>query len=118
MENMVDPLQSDEDDILRSGMGNNYAGKPVTGSALIPPQSCCESRQPSDDKAGLTSELNKTATYESAGKWEDKYRIRMADDDCVYILDRGHIIYDGDKLVARMLGAVRDNTKKGLQEKD
>lgn len=114
---MVDQLQSNEDDNLRSGIGNNDTWRPVIGNTPSPLHSC-DSHKQCDDKTVVTSKLNEAITDESAGKWEDKYMTRMADDDAAYILDRGHIIYDGDKRVSRMLDAIRDNTKKKLPGKN
>jgi hypothetical protein len=117
MENMVDQLQSNEDDNLSSGIGNNDTGKPVIGNTPSPLH-CCESHKQCDDKAVITTKINEAISDESVGKWEDKHMTRMANDDVAYILERGHIIYDGDKRVSRMLDAIRDNIKKELLRKN
>lgn len=84
-------------------------------NALIP-QNFWESRLHPEDKAGVLARLNKIITEGSEYVWEDEYRFKKADGDYAYVHDRGHIIYDADYKVSRMIGATRDITVQVLLE--
>ncbi len=87
-------------------------GYPIE-NALIP-QSFWESRIHPDDRAPVLASLHKIIKGTSGSNWEAEYRFKKANGEYAYVIDRGHIIYDGDKRAARMIGATQDITEKVL----
>lgn len=84
-------------------------------NALIP-QSFWESCIHPDDRVRLLTRLNKIIAEGTDSLWEDEYRYKKANGDYIYVQDRGHIIYDGDKKPSRMIGATQDITERVLLE--
>ena len=84
-------------------------------NALIP-QSFWESCIHPDDKVKILAKLNKLVEEGTAVKWDDKYRFKKANGEYAYVHDRGHFIYEGEKII-RIIGATRDITETVLLEK-
>ncbi|MES1221782.1 MAG: PAS domain-containing protein [Bacteroidota bacterium] len=82
-------------------------------NALIP-QSFWESRLHPDDKTRILTRLNKIIAGNSSSVWEDEYRFQKADGNYIYVHDRGHIIYNEDKIASRMIGATQDISDRKL----
>ena len=80
------------------------------------PQIFWESRVHPDDKARILNRLHEILIKGSDWAWEDEYRFQMADGSYAYVHDRGHIIYDIDKVASRMIGATQDITARKLAE--
>jgi len=78
------------------------------------PQSFWESHLHPDDQVRVLTKLNKMITEGVGHIWEDEYRFQRADGEYVFVHDRGHIIYDGDKGASRMIGATQDITARKL----
>jgi PAS domain S-box-containing protein len=76
-------------------------------NALIP-QSFWENHLHPDDKARILNRLNKILLEGSDSVWEDEYKFQRADGSYATVHDRGHIIYDTDKVASRMIGATQD----------
>jgi PAS domain S-box-containing protein len=84
-------------------------------NAIIP-QSFWESRLHPDDKIRILTSLNKIIIEGTSNTWEDEYRFKKANGEYAFVHDRGHIIYDADKVATRMVGATQDITEKVLLE--
>jgi PAS domain S-box-containing protein len=84
-------------------------------NALIP-QSFWESRVHPDDRSRILNRLHDILIKGIDWAWEDEYRFQMADGNYAYVHDRGHIIYDIDKIASRMIGATQDITARKLAE--
>jgi len=84
-------------------------------NALIP-QSFWESRLHPDDKVRILAGLNEIMNKGTICIWEDEYRFKKADGEYAYVHDRGHIIYDSDKVASRMIGATQDITARRSAE--
>ncbi|HSZ34116.1 MAG TPA: PAS domain-containing protein [Puia sp.] len=82
----------------------------------IVPQSFWESRLHPDDKARILRRLHGILIKGTDWAWEDEYRFQMADGNYAYVHDRGHIIYDSDKMASRMIGATQDITGRKSAE--
>lgn len=89
-------------------------GYPIE-NALIP-QGFWESRLHPEDKAGVLARLHKMIEGATGNTWEDEYRFRKANGGYAYVHDRGHIIYNEEKTVVRMIGATQDITSRVLLE--
>lgn len=84
-------------------------------NALIP-QSFWENHLHPDDKMRIITRLHKILTAGSDSTWEDEYRFQRVDGSYAYVHDRGHIIYDADKVASRMIGATQDITVRKSAE--
>jgi PAS domain S-box-containing protein len=84
-------------------------------NALIP-QRFWENHLHPDDKVRILNRLNKILSEGSDSTWEDEYRFRRADGSYAYVQDRAHIIYDGDGVASRMVGATQDITARKVAE--
>ncbi len=84
-------------------------------NALMP-QSFWESCIHPDDKVRILTRLNKMVKEGTAVKWDDKYRFKKENGEYVYVHDRGHFIYEGEK-ITRIIGATQDITETVLLEK-
>lgn len=84
-------------------------------NAIIP-QSFWENHLHPADKVRILKRLNKILAEGSDNVWEDEYRFQRADGSYAYVHDRAHIIYDADKVAARMIGATQDITIRKLAE--
>ena len=84
-------------------------------NALIP-QSFWECCIHPEDKLRILTRLNKILTEASASFWEDEYRLKKANGDYAYVHDRGHIVYDKNRLASRMIGATQDISSRKLAE--
>jgi PAS domain S-box-containing protein len=89
-------------------------GYPIV-NALIP-QSFWENHLHPDDKVRILKRLHKILTEGSDSVWEDEYRFQKADGSYANVHDRGHIIYDADKVASRMIGATQDITARKSAE--
>ncbi len=84
-------------------------------NALIP-QGFWESRLHPDDKTRILKKLNEVITDGVTGVWEDEYRFEKANGEYACVHDRGHIVYNEDKVATRMIGATQDITARKLTE--
>jgi signal transduction histidine kinase len=84
-------------------------------NALIP-EGFWESRVHPDDKARILNRLHMVLIKGTDWAWEDEYRFQKADGNYAFVHDRGHIIYDADKMASRMIGATQDITGRKLAE--
>ena len=84
-------------------------------NALIP-QAFWESRLHPDDKVRILSKLNKAITDGSTCVWEDEYRFEKANGEYAFVHERGHIVYNEDKVAIRMIGATQDISARKLTE--
>jgi len=84
-------------------------------NALIP-QSFWESRLHPDDRVRVLAGLIKAIAEGSGFLWEDEYRFQRANGEYAYVHDRGHIIYEDDKMASRMIGATEDITTRKIAE--
>ena len=84
-------------------------------NALIP-QSFWESRLHPDDKVRILTKLIKAITDGITCVWEDEYRFEKANGEYAHVHDRGHIVYNEDKMATRMIGATQDITARKLIE--
>jgi PAS domain S-box-containing protein len=84
-------------------------------NALIP-QSFWESHVHPDDKSRILNRLHEILDKGIDSAWEDEYRFEKAEGGYAYVHDRGHIIYDADKVAARMIGATQDITARKSAE--
>jgi PAS domain S-box-containing protein len=82
----------------------------------IIPQSFWENHVHPDDKVRILNRLNKILSKGSDKTWEDEYRFQKAGGDYAYVHDRAHIIYDGDEVACRMIGATQDITVRKSAE--
>ena len=80
-------------------------------NALIP-QSFWESCLHPDDKKRVLDRLHETIDKGSGHIWIEEYRFKKANGTYAYVHDRGHIIYDDDKKITRMIGATQDITAR------
>ena len=84
-------------------------------NALIP-QGFWESRLHPDDKVRILTKLNSVVTDDTTCIWEDEYRFEKANGEYAYVHDRGHIIYNENKVATRMIGATQDISARKLTE--
>jgi PAS domain S-box-containing protein len=96
------------------GGHNRVFGYPIE-NALIP-QSFWESLVHPDDKERILTRLYKIIKEGSSNVWEDEYRFKKVTGDYAYVYDRGHIIYDKDRNISRMIGATQDITARKSAE--
>lgn len=89
-------------------------GYPIENAFI--PQSFWENHIHSDDRTRVLSKLSKIIKEGSTSTWEDEYRFEKADGAYVYVHDRGHLIYDGNKEALRMIGASQDITARKSTE--
>ena len=86
-------------------------------NALIP-QSFWESRLHPDDKVRILSTLNKVITDGTTCVWEDEYRFEKANGEYAFVHERGHLVYNEDRVATRMIGATQDiSTRKAIENK-
>ncbi|KAB1073083.1 PAS domain S-box protein [Methylobacterium planeticum] len=68
-----------------------------------------------DDRARVGASIH--AVIDGTGTaWTDEYRFRRADGSYAEVLDRGHVIRDGDGRPCRMIGAMLDLTRMRTAE--
>lgn len=79
-------------------------------------QSFWESCVHPDDKERVMAKLNKIINGKNDNVWEDEYRFQRADGEYIFVHDRGHVIYDGDDDLPRMIGATQDITGRKSAE--
>ena len=89
-------------------------GYPIE-NALIP-QRFWESLLHPDDKLSVLARLNKMVSERTDGVWEAEYRFKKANGEYAFVHDRGHIIYDKENNVSRMIGATQDITSRKQTE--
>ncbi|MDP4131310.1 MAG: PAS domain-containing protein [Bacteroidota bacterium] len=89
-------------------------GYPIE-NALIP-QSFWENLLHPDDRERISKKISKITTEEMGSVWGDEYRFRKANGDYAYVCDRGHIIYDEDRLASRIIGATQDISSTKIAE--
>jgi PAS domain S-box-containing protein len=84
-------------------------------NALIP-QSFWESCIHPDDWNRVLTKLHETISGGADYIWEDEYRFKRANGDYAYVCDRGHIIYDDEKVAIRIIGATQDISSRKITE--
>jgi PAS domain S-box-containing protein len=84
-------------------------------NALVP-QSFWEGRMHPDDKPRVMKRLHELFSEGSQSTWEDEYRFQREDGSYAFVHDRGHIIYSGDNVASRMVGATQDITARKTAE--
>jgi PAS domain S-box-containing protein len=89
-------------------------GYPIV-NALIP-QSFWENHLHPADKTRILERLATVLAEGSDSLWEDEYRFQKADGSYAIVHDRAHIIFDRDKVAARMVGATQDITARKSAE--
>jgi PAS domain S-box-containing protein len=89
-------------------------GYPIV-NALIP-QAFWENHLHPADKARILERLTTVLAEGADSIWEDEYRFQRADGSYAIVHDRGHIIYDSDKVASRMVGATQDITDRKSAE--
>jgi PAS domain S-box-containing protein len=75
-----------------------------------------EQRIHPDDRERVLAGLQSAIAYR-ASTWSDEYRFRCADDSYASVVDRGHLLYEGDK-PARMVRAIMDITARRKLEEE
>jgi PAS domain S-box-containing protein len=88
------------------GGHKKFFGYPIENAII--PQSFWESRIHPDDKERVLARLNKIIAEGCDYVWEVEYRFQKANGSYAYVHDRGHIIYDGNNMAARIIGATQD----------
>ncbi|MEO5564638.1 MAG: PAS domain S-box protein [Chitinophagaceae bacterium] len=83
-------------------------------NALIP-QSFWKNCIHPDDRERILEGIKKIIA-EGSNVWEDEYRFKKSDGGYAHVHDRGHIIYDDQNRVSRMIGATQDITRRKLTE--
>ena len=70
------------------------------------------------DQQKVRESLQKALDNPSAKKWKCEYRLIRADGSIAYVIDRGYILRDQNKLALRVVGAVLDvtNSRKLLRK--
>lgn len=68
-----------------------------------------------DDKERVLLELKNTFLKKSTTIWETTYRFKAANGTYLYVLDRGHIIYEKGR-ATRIIGTTQDINEKTLLE--
>ncbi|MES1224067.1 MAG: PAS domain-containing protein, partial [Bacteroidota bacterium] len=84
-------------------------------NAIIP-QSFWEKRIHPEDRPRILERLHQLTTAGDETTWEDEYRFQRFDGSYANVYDRGHIIYDGDMVACRMVGATQDVTMRKQAE--
>ncbi|MHA4810806.1 sensor histidine kinase [Flavitalea flava] len=85
-------------------------GYPIENAFI--PQRFWEDHIHDDDRNRVLNKLSKIISEGSSSTWEDEYRFEKASGDYVFVHDRGHIVYDGNKKALRMIGATQDITAR------
>ncbi|MEI9947147.1 MAG: PAS domain-containing protein [Chitinophagaceae bacterium] len=70
-----------------------------------------------DDKDRVLLKLREIINQGNECIWEDEYRFKKSDGTYNYVCDRGHIMYDENKIATRIIGATQDISKRVLLEK-
>jgi PAS domain S-box-containing protein len=77
---------------------------------VLPNISAWNTRVHPEDAARVVGGVHE-AIDSGADQWSDEYRFRRADGSYAYVLDRGHIIRQGEKAI-RMIGGMTDLTQR------
>ena len=89
-------------------------GYPIE-NALIP-QRFWESCIHPEDLGRVLTSLDKIISASSQNQWEAEYRFKKANGEYAYVCDRGHIIYNDEKVAVRMIGATQDISSRRMTE--
>ncbi len=85
-------------------------------NALVP-QIFWESLIHPDDKEHVLEALRQIMATGTSSHWEVEYRFKTNDGNYLHVHDRGHIIYNEDGKISRIIGATNDVSEKILLEK-
>jgi PAS domain S-box-containing protein len=75
-----------------------------------------EKRIHEEDRKRVVDSLNDLLTDPSRHYFEEEYRYLRYDGSYAYVLDRGHVMYNNEKVAVRMVGAMQDITNRKLYE--
>lgn len=100
----------------------NAAGTTVFGWAGVldgpTPATWWSDRVHPDDLGPVMAEYDAVLADPGATSWVADYRFRKADGAYARVLDRGHVVRDGDGKATRVIGAMLDTTERQRQEQE
>ena len=100
----------------------NAAGATVFGWKSIldgpTPATWWSERVHPDDLGPIMADYDEVLADPGATSWVADYRFRKADGTYAQVLDRGHVVRDGDGRPTRMIGAMLDITERQREEQE